>query len=254
MSRSKRIKNPIPKAPFSFRHNLLPPLVGLFVMVGALGLLNAQWISAQVVYRFNQPAPLTNELLVSTKSPEPQAGPQLIIPKIGVKAPVVFDEPSVEEWRLQLALRRGVVHYGSTALPGQVGNSVIVGHSSGQIWAPGDYKFIFTLLNKVSRDDKVIVDYDSTRYIYNVTSTEVVTPDNTAVLYQQESKPMLTLITCTPPGTNLKRLLVHAEQISPKFDPATQFKTPESNSPVPTQSLPASASSSLWQTMRSWFQ
>src|SRR4030095_4689134 len=135
------------------------------------------------------------------------APPKIIINKINVNAPVVFDQTTVNEGNFQKALQHGVVHYPNTALPGQQGNVVIFGHSSGQWWAPGDYKFIFSLLDKMSVNDEIVLDYKGMRYIYKVTSTQVVSPDTVSVLNQPPNEHALTLITCTPVGTNLKRLI-----------------------------------------------
>ncbi len=201
-----------PKAPFSFRKNLLPPLLGLMVFASILGLLNAQWLSAQYQYRFMAPVAQSN-VAVSTDAPDPKAL-NITIPSINLTAPVVYDETSYDEGKVQLALRRGVVHYGTTALPGQAGNAVLIGHSSGQLWSPGEYKFVFTLLDKMKQGDRIFVDYKGTRYIYRVTSMVVVNPSDISVV-QPTTQPQLTLITCTPVGTNKQRLIVRASQVSP---------------------------------------
>jgi hypothetical protein len=85
-------------------------------------------------------------------------------------------------------------------------------------WTPGVYKFVFTLLDKLQAGDEIIVDYNGTRYIYRINSTEVVSPDNINVLKPTDPKKhSLELITCTPVGTSKNRLVVHAEQISPNY-------------------------------------
>ena len=114
---------------------------------------------------------------------------------------------------------------------------VIFGHSSGQVWAPGDYKFIFTLLNKVAVNDAVYVDYNGTRYTYKVTGTEVVNPSDVKVL-DQGTGHNLTLITCTPVGTSKSRLIVHAAQISPA---PTKDTTSNSRAATSINELPGSA-------------
>ncbi len=223
---AKHVRKHGPRANTSFAKNIVPIVAGISVMLIVLLLLNAQWIEAQYKYRFSKPAAAatissdstpsgssSSAAVVDTKSPHPELGPQLTIPAINVQAPVKMDQGSAE-WQIQIALRSGVVNYDNSAKPGQTGNVVIFGHSSGQLWAPGEYKFIFTLLNKVAANDAVYVDYNGTRYTYKVTSTEVVAPTDVKVL-DQNSGHNLTLITCTPVGTSKNRLIVHAEQISP---------------------------------------
>jgi sortase A len=214
---SKAVRPAPPKAPVSFRKNVLPPILGLLMALSVFGLLNVQWIVAQLQYRFVHP--VSAQATISTQSPDPTAPPAITIPKINVKAPIIADEPSTDDAKVQLAVRKGVLHYGSTATPGQRGNVVIVGHSSGAVWRPGAYKFVFTLLDKLQPEDKIIIDYNGTRYIYEVTEKYVIEPTDVSVL-KQSDEPLLTLITCTPVGTNKHRLVVQAKQISPKAETA----------------------------------
>lgn len=243
------------------RRNVLPPLAGLLVMALILGAFNAQYLTAQWQYRAapsasavaaEQPQPVVNG--ESTANPNQARGPYLSIPSIGVEAPIVF-EPSFEEPKVQVALRDGVVHYGDTPNPGQAGNMVILGHSSGQPWAKGNYKFVFTLLEKVTVGQNIVVDYQETRYTYRVTQSYVVSPADTTPLAATD-KPSLTLITCTPVGTSTNRLIVKAELISPvapagaarTADRAADTTAPSAAAQNPAPSaLPASASGSLWQ-------
>lgn len=219
-----------PSATFSARRYVVPPLTGLVAMAAIFGLLNAQWLIAQGSYRFVHPPQLNySPSVISTAAPDPTAGPQLIIPKIGVHAPIIF-ATSDAEWAIQLDLRQGTVHYDHTANPGQNGNSVIFGHSSGLLWAPGNYKFVFTLLNKVTTGDTIILDYNGTRYIYRVSSTHVVPPTDMSIL-SPTSTPVLTLVTCTPVGTSQNRLVVRAYQVSP-VPPAYPTPTTTSQTPI----------------------
>lgn len=206
-----------PKAKITFRHNFLPPIVGILMMLGVLGLLNGQWLVAQYQYRFAKPVNVNN-FPTQAAAADPNAPAHLYIPTINVSAPIVTDTKTYNQPQVQLALRRGVVQYGYSADPGQKGNIVIVGHSSGLLWAPGNYKFVFTLLNKVAKNDRIFIDFKGQRYIYRVDSTEVIAPTNISVL-QPTDQPRLTLITCTPVGTSKNRLVVFARQVSP--NPAT---------------------------------
>jgi sortase A len=254
----KRVKHKAPKAAFSFKRQVLPPVLGISMMLCVFGLLNGQYLIAQARYRFDKPAavPVAHvQKTDATKPPteastkiDPTIAPAISIPAIDVKAPIVVDEKSYVEWKVQLALRQGVVHYGQTAMPGQKGNMVILGHSSGQLWAPGGYKFVFTLLEKLKAGDNITIDYQGTRYTYQVTDSKVVTPDDLSIL-DQTSQPTLSLVTCTPVGTSKNRLVVHAKQISPK--PITDHAVSKSTTPVTATKLPGSDNStSLWQRVR----
>ena len=230
------------------------------MMLGVFGMLNGQYLMAQAQYHFNKPAAVKQVSTTRTASAapastaiDPALPPTLSIPSIGVSAPLVLDEQSYVDWRVQIALRKGVVHYGQTAMPGGKGNMVLLGHSSGQLWAPGDYKFVFTLLDKLKPNDTLTIDFQGTRYTYQVTDSQVVAPDDLSVL-EQTTTPTLSLITCTPVGTSKSRLVVHAKQISPV--PATEqtATAPKIAAPVASAELPGTdTSTSLWQRIRDLF-
>jgi len=117
---------------------------------------------------------------------------------------------------LQNALEDGVVHYADTAMPGEDGNLVIVGHSSNNIFNKGKYKFAFVLLSRLDNGDTFYIQKDGKRYTYQVYKKTIVSPDNVSVLGPADKTATATLITCDPPGTSTNRLVVVGEQISPE--------------------------------------
>ena len=140
---------------------------------------------------------------------------KIIIPKINVEVPVVFDLNTIEEKDIQDALEEGVVHYATTPNPGEKGNGAIVGHSSNNILNAGKYKFAFVLLKRLENDDLFYVQRNGVRYTYKVYKKEIVPPTAVDVLDTQERANTMTLITCDPPGTSVNRLIIVGEQIDP---------------------------------------
>lgn len=136
------------------------------------------------------------------------------IESIGVKAPIVFDVENSEK-TVADNLKNGVIHLKSTSKPGENGNVFITGHSSNFPWVKSKYNSIFALLPNVVVGDLVQVKYNETNYIYRVNKTFVVDPSDVSVLKSDPNSNILTLMTCTPIGTNLRRLIVQAEQIIP---------------------------------------
>jgi sortase A len=158
--------------------------------------------------------------------------PKLIIPKINVDAPVVYNVGTLQEGPIQNALKGGVVHYplpGASSIPGQIGNTVILGHSSNDVFDAGNYKFVFVLLDRLQKGDTFYINYNGTRYTYTVTAKEIIAPTEVNKLVVQTDRPVATLVTCTPPGTALKRLVVTAEQVSPDPVKAAAAPTIDSN-------------------------
>lgn len=152
--------------------------------------------------------------------------PRLIIPKINVDVPAIYGVGNDYNSQMK-AMEQGVAHFaipGAQSHPGEVGNTVLSGHSSNDLFDSGDYKFIFAQLEKLTIGDTIYANYQGKRYTYVVTKTEVVKPTEVSKLVYPTTKPVLTLITCTPLGTALNRLLVTAEQVSP--DPAKAGQAP----------------------------
>lgn len=131
----------------------------------------------------------------------------LSIPKVGIQSARI--EINGDD------LKNGAVQYPGTAVPGTYGNTVIFGHStSPYLFKPNDPVSIFNPLLKVKIGDEIIVNYDGVTYRYVVRHTAEVEPDKIEVLAQRYDKYELTLVTCTPLGTYLRRFVVRAELVN----------------------------------------
>lgn len=233
------------------RHTLSYLLIGLVSIGIFLLVFNFPVIEANLHYRFTKPqATPSATVQPTTQTAAVGAAPVVIVPKISVNAPIQFP-PTLDESQIQLSLRDGVAHYAGTALPGQQGNVVLFGHSSNDWWEPGNYKFVFALLDRLAAGDTIQINYQSKKYVYQVTDSVVVVPTDFSVI-QATPDPTLTLITCTPPGTSWKRLVVHAKQIEPsvtKSEPkAAQV------SPKQLTNLPGDAPQSVWTKITNYIQ
>ena len=165
---------------------------------------------------------------------------RLMIPKINVDVPVNFGIPN-DTNSINAAMENGVAQFaipGASAMPGEIGNLVITGHSAGDIYSNNQYKFIFSGLERLTQGDLIYIDYKGVRYTYSVTGMETVEPSNVGALVYETDKPMLTLITCTPLGTSRYRLLVSAEQINPSPSGATQQEYTDDGSENPDSAMP----------------
>ncbi len=168
---------------------------------------------------------------------------RLIIPKINVDVPALYDVGTDNASQMK-AMEQGVAHFpipGANSHPGEVGNTVLSGHSSNDLFDVGDYKFIFAQLEKLAVGDTLYANYQGTRYTYVITKTEVVKPNEVSKLVYPTDKPVMTLITCTPLGTALNRLLVTAEQVSP--DPTQANAAPSGSGEAGSETSPIPGSS-----------
>jgi sortase A len=143
--------------------------------------------------------------------------PKVIIPKINVEIPTDYSQTTTSNKAIEDALDNGIVHYPTTVRPGQAGNAAFFGHSSNNIFNPGKYKFAFVMLHKLVEGDTFYLTYEGKAYAYEVISRRVVEPTEVGVLGPVANETATaTLITCDPPGTSLKRLVVVGRQISPE--------------------------------------
>jgi len=133
----------------------------------------------------------------------------IVIPKIEANAKVMKNIDPFNEKIYQIALTKGVAHAKGTALPGHVGNTFIFAHSSEDWYIANRYNSIFYLLHKLERGDEIDLYYKNQKYIYKVTEKKLV--DSNAMQYLEDTgknTSTVTLMTCWPPGTTLKRLIV----------------------------------------------
>ena len=111
-------------------------------------------------------------------------------------------------------LKKSLIQFVPTSLPGENGNVVILGHSTlPQLYNTKDYKTIFTYLPSLKEGDQVEVKLGDQTFVYKVYEMIVVKPDKVSVLNQKFDDSYLTLITCVPPGTYWNRLIVKAKLV-----------------------------------------
>lgn len=131
------------------------------------------------------------------------------VPKIGAYAQVL---PNIDPWNSEeykQALEKGVAHAKGTALPGEGKTSFLFAHSSTDLWNLTKYNTPFFKLGELKNGDEIIVKKDDQDLRYVVFDKKEVRPEETKYLKQDQGD-VLILQTCTPVGTNIKRLLVFA--------------------------------------------
>ncbi|MDQ2682920.1 MAG: sortase [Chloroflexota bacterium] len=144
-----------------------------------------------------QPAESVNS--VPTTDLSEQRPTRIVIPDIGVDAPVVFGV----DWE---ALKQGVGHYPGSSNPGQRGNLVLSAHND-------IFGEIFRHLEDLEPGDRfTIYDAANTGFEYVVRTRRIVEPTEVSVL-AQSPEPIATLITCHPYLIDSERLVIQAELI-----------------------------------------
>ncbi len=128
---------------------------------------------------------------------------RLSIPKLRINDAYVYEGGE--------DLSEGLIQYPGTAVPGEIGNTVIFGHSVLPIfYNPKNYSSIFSTIPRLTEGDEIFVKIDGLEYKYKVDRMFEVEPDNLDILDQRSNDSYISLVTCVPPGHPLKprRLVV----------------------------------------------
>jgi LPXTG-site transpeptidase (sortase) family protein len=196
-------------------------IIFLFLFLAVFGTLlfvfNGRFIYAQIKYSIlgapenfsgNQISNRSGESGGDTSLRIPQ---RLVIPVLGVEASIVLSE-SPDEGALQSALEKGVAFWPGSALLGEKGTMIILGHSSAYPWYAGEYGSVFSLLNKLKENDEIFVFSADKKYTYRIVDKEINLPEDLTI-EKQEKEPMLYLLSCWPIKTNWKRIAIKAVSI-----------------------------------------
>lgn len=141
---------------------------------------------------------IAKQIAVPDIRPQPQSRFQLLPnpPKVAETDPLLIGELDVPRLGLSVmvregmdaaTLRRAVGHVPSTALPGQMGNFVVVAHRD----------TFFRPLRDLEKGDTVRIVTARGRFTYTVESLEVVEPEGVRLTAPQ-TEAIATLITCFP--------------------------------------------------------
>lgn len=134
----------------------------------------------------------------------------LEIPKLGVTAPLIFvEDPAI----VQDTLAQGVVHWPGSPLPGQTGQSLILGHSAPPNWPKIRYEWVFSRISELNPGDEVKVSLDGRNYIFRVTRQIFLERGEEIPTHPDLGQSHIYLITCWPPGKDIRRIAVEAELI-----------------------------------------
>ncbi|MGL6202557.1 MAG: class C sortase [Lachnospiraceae bacterium] len=124
------------------------------------------------------------------------------IPKIDVILPIYHGVSSE-------ALNNGVGHLEGSSFPigGESTHACLVAHRGLST------KRLFTDLDQLEVGDVFFIEVLDNKLTYQVYDVEVVLPDEVESLNIQQGEDLITLITCTPYGSNTHRLYVHGTRI-----------------------------------------
>jgi LPXTG-site transpeptidase (sortase) family protein len=146
----------------------------------------------------------------NNKTPSGIAG-TIVIKKMGLTAPIILSAAKTDK-ELNNDLNKGVIIYPGSVMPGENGELFLTGHSSVYPWNKTQYGRVFAALDKLEKGDIISISYNDKQYDYIIESKHVSLPKDVSL--QSAPGPTLTLMTCWPIGTNLKRLIVEGKLVN----------------------------------------
>jgi len=199
-------------------------LFDILLLIGCIALIN--WASNTFSLSSqgnNQVVTTLGAYSVSRPTPQPglniYAGARLVIPAIGVDAPVepvgvlpngILNVPQKNRWT-------GVGWYKDGPIPGQMGSAIIDGHLN----RPGGVPAVFWHLDQLHIGDVVtVVDTQGQALHFQVVQVQAYQPDKAPLekIYRDTSGIYLNLITCAgswipSQHQTAKRLIVYAKKL-----------------------------------------
>ena len=171
------------------------------------------------VYKNRTKTNSPSEIKVAEDIPQPLATFEdfgLKIESLKISAPIIPEVDGFNEKIYYAALKNGVAQFKGSSTPDKAGNLFIFGHSAFFKGVEGNYKEVFKELNLLKADDKILVYYNKTPYLYKVIKSYETNDQDWTLLDptpKDKDDKTLTLMTCWPPGTILRRWGVVATQI-----------------------------------------
>lgn len=140
----------------------------------------------------------------------------IVIPKIKANAKIVQNVDPNNSKEYQQKLTQGVAQALGSALPEELGNTFLFAHSSDNFYNANRYNAVFYLLYKLESGDDFYIARKGDIYHYEVKNKAIVESDQVQYLNSDSQIQQATLMTCWPPGTTLKRLLVIGDLVDIK--------------------------------------
>ncbi len=181
-------------------------LLKAFAVIFLLNLLIFNWSKISWIFSYHYiSAAFSEEQTEIVPTADLQRENSIEIPAIGISAPIITSDnlsPDYEE-----ELKNGVVHYLDSALPGEKGQTILLGHSAPLNWPKIRYDWVFSDLNKLKEGDSIFVYFDGKKYDYMVEEISIIEKSG-KISDSFDNGSSLVLMSCWPPGKDSKRIIV----------------------------------------------
>ncbi len=126
------------------------------------------------------------------------------IAAINITAPIVLSQ-GISDRDFEIALNKGVTHFPGSALPGEDGVLILLGHSAPLGWPKINYDWVFSNLEKLNVGDQIDIYFNQRLFVYTITE-KVFLEVGEDISSSSLNEPEIMLLSCWPPGKNIKRI------------------------------------------------
>ncbi len=197
-----------------------------FILVFLVSILIINWNEISWLFNYRAVSGLVSDTfrfqtIAKTVGITPQSRPlknseptdkenTLEIPKLGISVPLIFSEKATKKDFSKL-LDQGAVYFPGSVLPGEAGQTVILGHSAPAGWPKIKHDWIFTRLDELTEEDEIFVYFNHRKYTFHMNGKFFLDRGEELPQALTSSDNVLVLISCWPPGQDLRRIAVTAE-------------------------------------------
>lgn len=139
---------------------------------------------------------------------------ELKISKINAALPIITTN-TADPNKIHDLLDFGVVLYPNSARFGQIGQTILLGHSAPSYWPKIKHDTAFSRISELIPGDLINIEYQEKTYHYSVIGFQIV--DKGSVLADKKNPVnSLALVSCWPPGHDRQRIIIEASLIFEK--------------------------------------
>lgn len=126
------------------------------------------------------------------------------IEAIDIVAPLIIPDNESDD-AIYNALKRGVSHFPGSSLPGEGGQVIILGHSAPPGWPNINYDWVFSKAETLEPGEEIKIYFNNKLYTYEITDSIILEVGEDVPKYDSGEEEII-LLSCWPPGKNIKRL------------------------------------------------
>lgn len=177
----------------------------LFLLIFIISVITINWNSISWLFHYRAaPEGIQSVVLPEREREFTDEEDSIKIEAINITAPLILPDGE-SNLEIYNALKKGVVHFPNSALPGEKGVMILLGHSSPPGWPKIDYDWVFTEVELLQKGDEIRVSFNGEVFTYIITEKIFLEIGQDVSSYGSDKREII-LLSCWPPGKNIKRI------------------------------------------------